>query len=67
VARRDSLEDEDATGLGETTDPQGARANRRRTLLQGARVARLAECRREQKMGYTQHTNHSHLQARAVF
>jgi hypothetical protein len=27
------------------------------TLLQGARVARLAECRREQKMGYGQHTN----------
>ncbi len=26
----DPLEGEDATGLGETTDPQGARANRRR-------------------------------------
>jgi hypothetical protein len=42
--------------MGETTDPRGARANRRLSLLRGARVARIAECRLEQKMGYGQHT-----------
>jgi len=45
----------------ETADPQGERANRRRSLLQGARVARIAECRHEQKVGYTRHTDHPFL------
>ena len=58
VARHDALEAEDATGVVETTDPQGARANRRHIPLQEARVARIAECHTRQKMGYTQHINH---------
>ncbi len=28
------------------------------SLLQGARVARIAECRLEQKVGYDRHTDH---------
>ncbi len=30
------------------------------SLLQGARVARIAECRLEQKVGYDRHTDHLH-------
>ena len=53
----------------ETTDPQGARANRLRFLLQEKRVARIAECRLKQKMGYGRHTtsNKKHVSVRKTF
>jgi hypothetical protein len=37
------------------------------TRLQGARVARIAECRLEQKVGYGRHTDHPQWYATQIY